>query len=332
LSLAPGARNLITDVAGLAVGNAAEARLRSGVTVVLADPEAVAAVDVRGGGPGTRETDLLEPSNMVQAVQGICLSGGSAFGLDAATGVMTWLAERDRGFRIGPRVVPLVPSAILYDLENGGDKDWGTRLPYQSLARAAGAAAGQDFQLGTAGAGYGAKAGGIKGGLGSASTLDREGLQVGALVAVNARGAVTLPDQPQFWAWPLEQGAEFGGLAPPTRRAPLDPDLARGAPLGASTTIAVVATNAVLTKAEARHVAVMAQDGLARAIRPVHTPFDGDTVFCLATGRLEVPGPRPRTVARVGSLAADTLARAVARGVYLAAGWDGLPAWRDLWG
>ena len=332
MSAAAGPRNLITDVEGIAVGNAHDARLRSGVTVVLAEPEAVAAVDVRGGGPGTRETDLLEPSNMVQAVQGICLSGGSAFGLDAATGVMTWLAERGRGFRIGPRVVPLVPSAILYDLENGGDKDWGSSLPYQALARAACDAAGPDFALGTAGAGYGARAGGIKGGLGSASVVEDAGLRVGALVAVNARGAVTLPGQPQFWAWPFEQGDEFGGLPPPAARVPLDPDLARQVPLGASTTIAVVACNAVLTKAEARHVAVMAQDGLARAIRPVHTPFDGDTVFVLASGRLAVEGPRPRTVARVGALAADCLARAVARGVYLATGWDGLPSWREIHG
>jgi L-aminopeptidase/D-esterase-like protein len=332
LSVRPGPRNLITDVEGLAVGNAADPRVRSGVTVVLAEDEAVAAVDVRGGGPGTRETDLLEPSNMVQAVQAICLSGGSAFGLDAATGVMTWLAERGRGFRVGPHVVPLVPAAILYDLENGGDKDWGSQLPYQALARAACDAAGADFALGTAGAGYGAKAGGIKGGLGSASAVDDEGLQVGAVVAVNARGAVTLPGQPQFWAWPFEQGAEFGALPPPTARVPLDPGLARSPPLGASTTIAVVASNAILSKAEARHVAVMAQDGLARAIRPVHTPFDGDTVFMLATGRHAVEGPRPRSVAHIGALAADCLARAVARGVYLAEGWEGLPSWREVYG
>lgn len=331
--LAVGPRNLITDVAGIAVGNAHEARLRSGVTVVLAEPEAVAAVDVRGGGPGTRETDLLEPSNLVQAVQAVCLSGGSAFGLDAASGVMTWLAERGRGFRVGERVVPLVPSAILYDLDNGGDKDWGARLPFQALARAACDAAGPDFALGTAGAGYGAKAGGIKGGLGSASVAEPDGgLQVGALVAVNARGPVTLDGQPQFWAWPFEQGAEFGGLPLPTLRVALEPAVSRPAVLGASTTIAVVATNATLTKAEARHVAVMAQDGLARAIRPVHTPFDGDTVFALATGRLESVAPRPRLVARIGALAADCLARAVARGVFLATGWPGLPSWRDLHG
>ncbi len=332
MSLRPGPRNLITDVAGLLVGNADDARLRSGVTVVLAETEAVAAVDVRGGGPGTRETDLLEPSNMVQAVQAIALSGGSAFGLDAATGVMTWLAERGRGFKIGPRVVPLVPSAILYDLENGGDKEWGSVLPYQALARAACDAAGADFALGTAGAGYGAKAGGIKGGLGSASAVDENGLQVGAVVAVNARGAVTLDGQPQFWAWPFEQDGEFGDLPPPTARVSAELGLARQVPLGASTTIAVVATNATLSKAEARHVAVMAQDGLARSIRPVHTPFDGDTVFCLATGRFEAEGPRPRTVAGVGALAADCLARAVARGVFLAEGWEGLPSWREVWG
>lgn len=330
MTLRPGPRNLLTDVEGLAVGNAEDAALRSGVTVVLG--EAVAAADVRGGGPGTRETDLLDPVNLVPGVQAIALSGGSAFGLDAASGVMDWLAARGRGFRVGPHVVPLVPSAILYDLDNGGDKGWGEMPPYRALGRAACDAAGADFALGTAGAGYGAKAGGLKGGLGSASLVDDDGLQVAALVAVNARGSVTLDGQPQFWAWPFEQGEEFGGLPPPDRRVPAAPLLERQVPLGAATTIAVVATNAVLDKAEAKRIAIMAQDGLARAIRPVHTPFDGDTVFALATGRHALPEPRPRALAHIGALAADCLARAVARGVYLAEGWEGLPSWREVYG
>lgn len=330
MTLRSGPRNLLTDVEGLAVGNAEDAVLRSGVTVVLG--EAVAAADVRGGGPGTRETDLLDPVNLVPGVQAIALAGGSAFGLDAASGVMDWLAARGRGFRVGPHVVPLVPAAILYDLDNGGDKDWGETPPYRALGRAACGAAGVDFALGTAGAGYGAKAGGLKGGLGSASLVEDTGLQVAALVAVNARGSVTLDGQPQFWAWPFEQGEEFGCLPPPSRRVPAAPLLERQVPLGAATTIAVVATNAVLDKAEAKRVAIMAQDGLARAIRPVHTPFDGDTVFALATGRLALPEPRPRALAHVGALAADCLARAVARGVYLAEGWDGLPSWREVYG
>ncbi len=329
MTLRPGPRNLLTDVEGVSVGNADDADLRSGVTVVLG--EAVAAVDVRGGGPGTRETDLLDPVNLVPGVQAIALSGGSAFGLDAASGVMDWLAARGRGFRVGSHVVPLVPSAILYDLGNGGDKAWGEMPPYRALGRAACDAAGPDFALGTAGAGYGASAGSLKGGLGSASLVDADGLQVAALVAVNARGSVTLEGQPQFWAWPFEQEGEFGGLPPPRQRVPLTPLLDRQAPLGAATTLAVVATNATLDKAEAKRVAIMAQDGFARAIRPVHTPFDGDTVFALSTGCLALEGPRAYSLARIGALAADCLARAIARGVYLAQGWPGLPDWRELY-
>lgn len=330
--LRPGPRNLITDVEGLSVGSAEDSRVRTGVTVVLPDPAAVAAGDVRGGGPGTRETDLLDPANFVAAVHGIVLSGGSAYGLDAATGALLWLAARGRGLAIGERRVPIVPSAILYDLENGGEKDWSAGLPYQALARQACEAAGPDFALGTAGAGYGARAGGLKGGLGSASLVDDKGLQVGALVAVNSRGSVTLGEQPQFWAWPLELGDEFGGLPPPGAGVPVEPPKRGPGRVGEATTLAVVATNATLTKAEASRVAIMAQDGLARAIRPLHTPFDGDTVFALATGRLP-PADQPlAALERIGALAADCLARAVARGVYLAEGLPGMASWRDRFG
>jgi len=332
MTLRPGPRNLITDVEGLLVGNAEDARVASGVTVLLPEVAAVASADVRGGGPGTRETDLLVPENMVETVDALVLSGGSAFGLDAAGGAMLWLAEQGRGFRVGERVVPIVPSAILYDLDNGGDKDWSGGLPYQRLAREACAAAAADFQLGTAGAGYGARAGELKGGLGSASCIEEGGLQVGALVAVNSRGSVTLGEQPQFWAWALEQRGEFGGLPPPQAGVSLEPPTKRPAFVAQGTTLAVVATNAVLSKAEAKRIAVMAQDGLARAIRPLHTPFDGDTVFALATGRHLARGPRPRVVERVGALAADCLARAVARGVFLARGLPGIAAWSDRFG
>lgn len=339
--LRPGPRNLITDVDGLAVGNAEDARVRSGVTVLLPEPSAVAAGDVRGGGPGTRETDLLDPANFVEAVHAIALSGGSAFGLEAASGVVQWLAERGRGLEVGSRRVPIVPAAILYDLENGGEKDWleGSRdggsdggLPYRALARRACEAAGADFALGTAGAGYGARAGRLKGGLGSASLVDDAGLQVGALVAVNSRGSVTLGEQPQFWAWPLELDAEFGGLPPPATGVPAEPPTRGPGRVGEATTLAVVATNATLTKAEAARVAIMAQDGLARAIRPLHTPFDGDTVFALATGRLPRAERPLAALERIGALAADCLARAVARGVFLAAGLPGMASWRDLHG
>ena len=335
-----GPRNLITDVAGLLVGQATDARLKSGVTVVLGEAPMVASVAVQGGAPGTRETDLLDPANFVEAVHAVALAGGSAFGLEAASGVVQWLAERGRGLEVGSRRVPIVPAAILYDLENGGEKDWleGARdggegtLPYRALARQACEAAGADFALGTAGAGYGARAGRLKGGLGSASLVDDAGLQVGALVAVNSRGSVTLGEQPQFWAWPLELGAEFGGLPPPAAGVPAEPPTRGPGRVGEATTLAVVATNATLTKAEAARVAIMAQDGLARAIRPLHTPFDGDTVFALATGRLPRAERPLAALERVGALAADCLARAVARGVYLADGLPGMASWRESHG
>ncbi|HEY0418714.1 MAG TPA: P1 family peptidase, partial [Acetobacteraceae bacterium] len=207
----PGPRNLITDIVGIAVGNADDAAVRSGVTVVLPEARAVAAVDVRGGGPGTRETDALGPTCLVESVDAIVLSGGSAFGLDAAAGAMAWLAVRGRGFAVGPAVVPIVPAAVLFDLGNGGDKHWGDRPPYRDLALAACAAAGRDFALGNAGAGSGAKAGDLKGGLGSVSAVTDDGFQVGALVAANPLGSVVMPGDGAFWAWALERNGEFGG-------------------------------------------------------------------------------------------------------------------------
>src|SRR3954465_12324687 len=319
----PGPRNLITDVDGLLVGNADDQRLRSGVSIVLGERPFVASVDVRGGAPGTRETDLLDPSCGVDQVDAICLSGGSAYGLTSAGGVMRWLRERGRGLAVGGVVVPIVPTAILFDLLNGGDKGWDWP-PYRDLAHRAAGAAARDFALGNQGAGLGAKAGELKGGLGSASTIDTaSGLQVGALVAVNARGYTTMADMPQFWAWALEQDGEFGGLPPPERGVGLamsysrafsrpDPaDAARSDPR-ANTTIAVVATNARIDKAAAQRLAMMAQDGLARSIRPAHTPPDGDPGFAVATGTHDLPRD-PLSLGELGTLAADCLARAVAR-------------------
>ncbi|TXL72056.1 P1 family peptidase [Vineibacter terrae] len=339
--LQPGPRNLITDVDGILVGNAEDHRVRSGTTVVLCEQPACASVDVRGGGPGTRETDLLDPSCMVNTVDAVALSGGSAFGLSAADGVMKWLREHGRGVPVGPIAVPIVPAAILFDLLNGGDKDWAWP-PYRELGHAAANAAAADFALGNSGAGLGAKAGNLKGGLGSASAVDSTtGLQVGALVAVNARGFTTMGDLPQFWAWALEQGSEFGGLPPPPRGLALRVSHRRGElsheaepaatdPRG-NTTIAVVATNAGLDKATCRRLAVMAQDGLARAIRPVHTPQDGDSVFALATGRLGRPLDA-MAIGELGTLAADCLARAVARAVYHATTLGAAHSWRDTFG
>lgn len=328
-------RNLISDVPGVHVGNAHDAELISGVTVVLCDRQMVAAADVRGGGPGTRETDAVGLAGSVDEVHAIALSGGSAFGLAAATGVQAWLAERGRGFNVGGARVPIVPQAVLFDLLNGGNKSWGTTPPYEALGRRACEAAGEDFTLGSAGAGYGATTSTLRGGLGSASQMLAGGLFVGALVAVNAVGSATVGDTGHFWAAPIERAGEFGGRGSPSRLP--DDALAlrlKGGPTQA-TTIAVVATNARLTKPQAHRVAVMAQTGLARAIYPVHTPLDGDTVFSLATGEIALTDAVFQLTA-IGSAAANALARAVARGVYEAAAapanWKGPPAWRTRFG
>lgn len=326
--ITPGPRNLITDVPGIQVGNAEDQTRLTGVTVVLPDRPAVAAVDVRGGGPGTRETDALDPAALVERVDAVVLSGGSAFGLDAASGVSSWLAERGRGFQVGTARVPIVPAAILFDLLNGGDKDWGEALPYRGLARQACESAGRAFALGNAGAGTGATAGILKGGLGSASAVDEDGLMVGALVAANPAGSVVMPGQATMWAWALEQDGELGGQKPPVAPVPLEPDLPAELQPGSNTTLAVVAVGERLTRAQARRVAIMAQDGIARAVRPAHTPYDGDTVFVLATGDGHPPGPA--TIARIGAIAADCVARAVARGVYEAAATGFHGSYRDL--
>jgi len=325
-------RNRITDIAGIRVGHAGDARLASGVTALLFDGPCVAAIDVRGGGPGTRESDLLDPQATVEGIDGIVLSGGSAFGLDAAAGVVARLAETGRGFAVGEARVPIVPGAILFDLLNGGDKAWGRYPPYRELGYAAACAASEAFELGSVGAGLGARTANLKGGLGSASAaVAGIGATVGALAAVNAFGRVTVGEGRRFWAAPFEQGDEFGGLGFPN---PMPADALswpRQAPPGASTTLAVVATDARLTKAQAKRLAVAAQDGLARAIHPVHTPLDGDVVFAVATGRVPLSDP-VSDLARLGATAADTLARAVAIGVHAATALPclALPAWRDL--
>lgn len=339
--LRPGPRNLITDVDGISVGNAEDHDVWTGVTVVLPAEPALAAVDVRGGAPGTRETDALGPTCLVDHVHAVVLSGGSAYGLDAAGAVAAEFGARGVGFAVGSARVPIVPSAILFDLLNGGAKGWGTEPPYRSLgrtalARAEAAGCPGDFALGNAGAGAGAKAGRLKGGLGSVSSVRGDGVQVGALIAVNPLGSVVMPGSGCFWAWPFEQEGEFGGHAPPLRGIPLDADIDAAPPTtgrpGANTTIGVVATNAVLGKLEAQRLAIMAQDGLARAIRPSHTPFDGDTIFVLATGRRALSEPRAQSLAELGAIAADCVARAVARGVYAAASLGPWPCWRDEYG
>jgi D-aminopeptidase len=331
----PGPLNLLTDVAGLRVGNAADARLRSGATVVIGETPFTAAVSVTGGAPGTRETDLLAPDRLVEKVDALVLSGGSAFGLDAATGVVEGLRAAGRGFAVGPHRVPIVPAAILFDLGSGGDQGW-TENPWRALGRAAfDAATDGAFALGTAGAGAGARCGALKGGLGAASLVLPGGATVAALVAVNALGQATVGDGPHFWAAPFEIGDEFGGLGPAAAAPPLSAtfDTKRGALApGGATTIAVVATDAALDKAGASRLATAAQDGLARALVPAHTPFDGDLVFAAATGRC--PRPDAAGLAALGHGAAVCLARAIARGVFLATPEPGdlAPAWAARFG
>jgi L-aminopeptidase/D-esterase-like protein len=331
----PGPRNLITDVPGLKVGQAHDLRARTGVTVILPDDRAAAGCDVRGGAPGTRETDALAPENLVDAVDAVVLAGGSVYGLAAADAVVAWLGARGRGYGLvaGIPKSPVVPAAILFDMANGGDKAWGEDPPHRTLGRAAVAAAAPAFDLGTAGAGYGAMAGGLKGGIGSASAVTADGYVVGGIVAVNSWGSVVAPGGRSFWAAPFELGDEFGGLgAAGLQAGPDEWGLAKRPAEARNTTIACVATDAVLTPAQARRLAMMAQDGLARAIRPIHAPFDGDVVFALSTGRAPLADPADYTLARLGALAADTLARAVARGVFEAEPWPDayVPCWRDL--
>lgn len=332
-----GPLNLITDVPGLAIGHAADARVKTGVTVLVPDAPAVASVMVLGGAPGTRETDLLAPEQTVEAVDALVLSGGSAFGLDAAGGVQAALAALGRGFAVGPMRVPIVPAAILFDLLNGGAKDWGEPSPYRALGmRAVAAAAPGTFALGSVGAGTGCTTATLKGGLGSASVRLACGATVGALVAVNALGSATLGGGPHFWAAPFEIGAEFGGLGWP---APLPPEASAirtkldGLIPGTNTTIAIIATDVALTKAQARRLAVMAHDGFARALWPAHTPLDGDLVFALSTGRVPLADPVGDFLT-LGAAAAAAMARAIARGVHAATPADGdpLPTWQSRHG
>lgn len=331
-----GRRNLLTDVAGLRVGNVHDAQLKSGVTVVLCEPPAVAGVQVLGGAPGTRETDLLEPHNSVEAIHALVLSGGSAFGLDAASGVQAALREEGVGFSVRGQRIPLVPAAILFDMSNGGAKDWGRYPPYRELGHEAARAAALDFALGSAGAGFGALTAGLKGGLGSASTVLPSGVTVSALVAVNATGSVTVGGSRCFWAAPWEVEAEFGGLGLP-HPLPADAQAIRlkfrdAANAIANTTIGIVATDAALGKPAAKRLAAAAHDGFARAIWPTHTPADGDLVFSLATGTRSGT-LSPEEGIELYAAAGATMARAIARGVFAASPaveGDVFPAWAEL--
>jgi len=318
----PGATNSLTDIGGLRVGNAEHHTVMTGVTAIVCDEPAVCAAAVAGGGPGTRETDLLRAGTLVEAVDAVVLSGGSSYGLAAADGVAAALGADGRGYGLvdtpGVPRSPIVPSAILYDLNNGGDKDWGRAPPYRQLGMAAYDAAAETFSLGKAGAGLGAKAGNRPGGLGSAS-ISNGAFTVGALVAVNSFGSVMMPGTDAFWAWPYEEAGEFGSVRPPVDFS-MTADDVRGTKLdpqpGQNTTIACIATDAALTPDQAQRVADMTLAGFARAIRPVFAPFDGDAVFVLSTGKVPLAAPEPFSIMQIGELAASTLARAIARGVF----------------
>ncbi|MCP1168261.1 P1 family peptidase [Limimaricola litoreus] len=323
----PGPRDAITDIAGLVVGQAQDAALRSGVTVLTGEAPFTASVDVMGGAPGSRETDLLAPDRLVPGVDALVLAGGSAFGLDAASGVAEALRSAGRGFEAAGQRVPIVPAAILFDLGNGGDKAWRTN-PYAALGRAALDAAGGEVAQGSHGAGYGATTATLRGGIGTASLVLESGHRVGALVAVNAVGSATVGEGPQFWAAPWEIGAEFGGLGP--AMPPPGPPPTKLAAPGAATTIAIVATDAALDKAGCRRMAVAAQDGIARALVPAHTPFDGDLVFAASTGARPLGGPAEALW--LGHAASVCLARAIARAVYHAAPDGPLPSWQERFG
>ncbi|QUS40795.1 peptidase S58 family protein [Tardiphaga alba] len=327
-------KNLLTDIAGVRVGHADDAALASGVTAILFDKPAVASVDIRGGGPGTRDSSLLDPVNTVDAIHGLALSGGSAFGLEAGGGVQAWLAEQGRGFQIGAAMIPIVPGAILFDLINGGDKDWGRFPPYRDLGYAAAANATDSFALGSVGAGMGATTVNLKGGLGSASAVTPSGVRVAALAAVNAVGSITMGDSTHFWAAAFEQNNEFGGRGFPRVMMPdMHALRIKGGPAATSienTTLAVVVTDAILTKAQAQRLAMMAQTGFAHAIYPVHAPLDGDIVFAAATGEKAIDPVVGLT--ELGMIAGNVIARAIARGVYEASALPfagALPSWRD---
>lgn len=333
--MAPGPRNLITDVPGLMVGHAQDHNVKTGVSVLIADRRFVAGVSVMGGAPGTRETDALQPDKMVGEFDALVLSGGSALGLAAAQGVADALRAKGQGFYVGDQCVPIVPGAIIFDLGNGGDKDW-LENPYPALGRQALEAATKDFAIGTAGAGTGALTAGLKGGLGSASLVLENGATVGAMAVVNPTGSVTMGKGGHFWANAFEWGTEFGGLGPaPSRPSYAETAYTKGAAMGelANTTIAIVATDMALDKAQAHRMAIAAQDGIGRAVSPAHTPVDGDLVFAVSTQERPLQNPVADAVA-LGHGAATCLSRAIARAVYEAtpAKADLFPTWRERFG
>lgn len=327
-----GPQNALTDITGLRVGHAEDHVIKTGTTVIRCDVPTIASVKILGGAPGTRDIALLEPENTVETVNAIALSGGSAFGLDAAGGVQQILRKEGQGFAIGPHIVPIVPSAILFDLINGGNKDWGDSNPYFELGKKAALAASDQCPIGSVGAGFGALTANFKGGLGTASTLMDNGVTIAALVAVNALGSATIGKSGHFWAHPFEIGDEFGGLGAPRGNPAI------GMPIkfrnlqhqGTNTTIGVIATDAQLSKSAAKRLAIAAHDGFTRALWPSHTPLDGDLIFGLATGTSKIK-PNDSDWIDMSAIAASTMARAIARGIFSATAEadDLLPSWKS---
>ncbi|MEP0518668.1 MAG: P1 family peptidase [Hyphomicrobiales bacterium] len=319
----------------LQIGHAEDAVLRSGVSVILCDRPALAAVHVMGAAPGTRETELLAPENLVSHIDAIVLSGGSVFGLDAASGVVEVLRAHGRGYKVGSNRMPIVPAAILYDLSNGGDKSWEGASPYLELGRSALRNVSRDFQIGGVGAGFGATTANLRGGFGYAETQLSDGVVVCAFVAVNAVGQVTMGDSPNFWATPFELGAEFGGLGFPqnidekTSSVNLKNPGNRPLERVENTTVGVIATNAKLNKSAAKRLAMSAHDGYAHAIWPCHTPMDGDLIFALSTEEREVGD-----LMHLNAAATSAMARAIAIGVYSVKprSDDTKPAWQSRFG
>jgi len=334
MSFQAGPTNLVTDIEGVRVGNATDPVVKTGATAIIFDTPAIASSQTLGGAPGTRDTELLEPHNVVEAVDAIVLSGGSAFGLAASGGVQDWLHDQGRGFEVGPARVPIVPAAILFDLVNGGDKEGKQNSYYHALGYEAAGAASHEFELGSVGAGTGALTAGLKGGLGSASTyLPRQDITLGACVAVNALGATTVGDTHHFWAAPFEIGDEFGGLGWPNPLPENAQELRvkfRGSE-ASNTTIGAIVTDAKLSKAQCKRLAIAAHDGFTRAIWPAHTPFDGDIVFAASTGTKPIEIDVDAMI-DLCAAAGATMARAIARGIYEASESPGdiLPCWSDI--
>ena len=330
-----GKKNLITDVKGILIGNSHDGEVKTGVTVLTSDKRFTASVSVLGGAPGTRETDLLESDRLVNEVDAIVLSGGSAFGLDAASGVVDCLKNKKKGYKVGKVNVPIVPAAILFDLINGGNDDWDKNL-YKNLGKSAYNNQSADFNLGTFGAGFGATTSNLKGGLGSASIVLSNGVTVGAIVAVNPSGSVVTDGTNSFWASPYEANKEFGGknFVPPNK---IFSEYFRGDDNRKdmfsikNTTIAIVATDLDLSKVELKRVSVAAHDGISRAIVPSHTPYDGDLVFAVSTARRKIKIEQS-DIYNIGHAASICLSRAIARGVYEATPSknDILPTWKEV--